>query len=819
LNKALLREHYQLPTQEEITSRLAGAKYFSKLDATSGFWQMPLDEDSSYLTTFNTPFGRYRFTVVPFGVTFAQEVFHRTVHEQFRDLPGCETDIDDILIWGRTIEEHDRNLERVLNRVAEINMTLGRDKCQFRQTEITYLGETLTQTGVKPDSNKIKAILQYTRPTSKHDLQRLLGMTNFIAKFLPKLSEVTAPLRELIKKNNEFDWLETHEQAFVKLKNLIVQSETLRYYDVTKAVILQVDASQAGLGAALIQEHGPVAYASKAMNDTQCRYAQIEKELLAVVFGCKRFHQYVYGKPIVIESDHKPLEAIFKKPLSQAPSRLQKMLLQLQAYDITLVYKKGSEMYIADALSRAYPPEVIHEQFERDIESEHFVHLMSVESYVTDRKIQEIKDEISTNETMQLLVRQIQTGWPESKVLVPVQLHPYYPYRDELTTNDNLIYKAQNIIIPPNLQADTLKKLHQSHQGIEKTKRLARECIFWPGMNSQIEELVSTCPTCLHHGKANQREPLHPHEIPQRPWQKVGTDLFDWQGKPHLIVVDYYSRYPEVAELRDTKASTVIKKTKSFFSRHGIPETVISDNGPQYSSAEYQRFSSEYNFVHTTISPKYPQSGGLHERTVQTVKNILKKCRETDQDPYLALLDYRNTPIDGVTPAQALMSRRLRSSLPISQQRLQPATIDRTTFLTIRGEQQQQQKKYFNNTSKPLPPLKKGDRVRFRKDPESPWQPAVVKAQHDTPRSYIIETSNGSQYRRNRVHLRKTQEKPPDSSYVDQEHIIPERAHSQERNDHRRQEPPNPLPANIPVAQPRTSRYGRIINQNPNYKT
>ena len=229
----------------------------------------------------------------------------------------------------------------------------------------------------------------------------------------------------------------------------------------------------------------------------------------------------------------------------------------------------------------SYLPEAIHEQFERDIESEHFIHLMSVESYVTDCKIQEIKDEISTNETMQLLVRQIQTGWPESKVLVPVQLHPYYPYRDELTTNDNLIYKAQNIIIPPNLQTDTLKKLHQSHQGIEKTKWLARECIFWPGMNSQIEELVSTCPTCLHNGKSNQREPLHPHEIPQRPWQKVGTDLFDWQAKPHLIVVNYYSRYPEVAELRDTKASTVIKKTKSFFSRHRIPETVMSDNGPQ----------------------------------------------------------------------------------------------------------------------------------------------------------------------------------------------------------------------------------------------
>ena len=588
---------------------------------------MPLDEESSYLTTFNTPFGRYRFTVIPFGVVFAQEVFHKTVHEKFHDLPGCETDIDDILIWGRTLEEHDQNLERVLNRVADINMTLSKDKCQFRQTEITYLGETLTANGVKPDETKVEAIKNYPKPTNKHDVQRLLGMVNFIAKFAPNISDVTAPLRELIKKNVAFHWLETHEKAFRDLQHLLTDPATLRYYDVAKPVTLQVDASQNGLGAALIQHQGPVAYASKAMNDTQRRYAQIEKELLAVVFACKRFHQYVYGKTITVESDHKPLEAILKKPLSQAPSRLQKMLMQLQAYDINLVYKKGSEMYIADALSRAFPPEIIPEQFEEDIASERFIHLMSSESYVTDRKLQVIKDEIHTNETMQLLVQQIQDGWPDHKILVPSEVQPYYPYRQELTTEGGLIYKAHNILIPPSLRADTLQKLHQSHQGIEKTKRLARESIFWPGMNSQIEELVSNCSTCLHHASANQREPLHPHEIPSRPWKKVGTDLFDWNGKPHLIVVDYYSRYPEVSELRNTKARTVINKTKSIFSRHGIPESVVSDNGPQYSSEEYKQFANDYNFIHNTISPRYPQSGGLHEKTVQTVKNLLEQCK------------------------------------------------------------------------------------------------------------------------------------------------------------------------------------------------
>ena len=305
--------------------------------------------------------------------------------------------------------------------------------------------------------------------------------------------------------------------------------------------------------------------------------------------------------------------------------------------------------------------------------------------------------------------------------------------------------KAHNILIPPSLRADTLQNLHQSHQGIEKTKRLARESIFWPGMNSQIEELMSNCSTCLHHASANQREPLHLHEIPSRSWQKVGTDLFDWNGKPHLIVVDYYSRYPEVSELRNTKARTVINKTKSIFSRHGIPESVVPDNGPQYSSEEYKQFANDYHFIHNTISPRYPQSGGLHEKTVQTVKNLLEKCKVANQDPYLALLDCRNTPIDGVTPAQALMSRRLRSPLPISQRKLNPKPVNRTTFHAARQQQQQQQRKHYDRTAKSLPPLEKGDTVKFKKDPQAAWTRGTVIRKHEAPRSYVIKAENGTE--------------------------------------------------------------------------
>lgn len=813
LNKAVKREHYQLPTQEEITARLAGAKYFSHLDAKSGFWQIPLDTESSLLTTFNTPFGRFRFNVIPFGFVFAQEVFHRTVSELFADIPGCETDIDDILVWGKTLDEHDRNLKLTLDRVKAINMTLNKDKLKVRETELVYLGEKLTADGLKPDESKIQAIVDYPRPQNKQDVLRLLGMVNFISKFTPRVSDVTAPLRELTKKDIEFHWTETQETAFNNLKDQLANSETLQYYDVTKSVTLQVDASQKGLGAVLYQDKGPVAYASKAMNDTQQNYAQIEKELLAIVFGCKRFHQYIYGKHVVIETDHKPLEAIFLKPLSQAPSRLQRMMLQLQGYDIELVYK-CSEMYIADALSRAFPKDIVTDNFEREIAEEKCIHLMSTEAYVTDRKLKEIKAHMYTDDQMRLLTTQMKQGWPSTKSLVPREIKEYYQYREKLSENDGLVYSGHAILIPPTLRRDTLHKLHKSHQGIEKTKQLARQTIFWPGMSAQIEDLISKCATCQRHRNSNPKEPLHPHQLPQRPWQRVATDLFEWNKRPHLLVVDYYSRYPEVAELRDMRAKTVISKMKSFFSRHGIPDEVVSDNGPNYASHEFVEFANSYGFVHTTTSPRYPQAGGLHERTVQTVKSMLKKAEESGEDVYLTLLDYRNTPIDGTSPAQALMNRPLKSTIPASPQHLKPVLVDHENFIARRETQQKKQCDYYNRTAQFLPPLKENEAVRIKKTPDSKWEPAKVVEQHGTPRSYIVTTEDGTAYRRNRRHLLKLSGDTPQADKEEKtddhnDDIIPENKEVDGKPEYLRQGQPQPAA--------RMSSFGRIIKPNPKY--
>ena len=558
------------------------------------------------------------------------------------------------------------------------------------------------------------------------------------------MSNFTEPLRGLTKKNIEFHWLESHEKAFENLKKLLSGPEILHYYDVTKPVTLQVDSSMKGLGAALIQDQGPVAYASKALNDTQQRWAQIEKELFSILFGCRRFHQHIYGKHVTIETDHKPLEYIFNKPLAQAPSRLQKMLLQLQAYDIEVHYKKGTEMYLADALSCAFPPDIYEEDYEKEMNDQKFVHLMSTQSYVTDRKLQEIQQQIAEDQTMQLLIKQIRDGWPQHKNMVHTDLRPYYLYHDKLTESDGIIYAGQNILIPPKLQGDTLRKLHLSHQGVEKTKQLARQSIFWPGMSRQIEDMIPKCPKCLRNRDSNQKEPLQPHQLPSRPWERVATDLFDFKGRPHLIVVDYYSRYPEVAELQNTRAATVISKMKSFFSHHGIPTEVVSDSGTQYTAEEFQSFAKTYGFIHTIISPRYPQSGGLHEKTVQTVKNMLLKCNETKQDPYLALLQYRNTPINGVSPAQALMNRQLNTTLATAPQNLKSEPINSSKFIIQREKQQQKQKLYHDQSAKPLSELHDGECVRMKKSPEAKWEPEIVLAKHQTPRFYLVQTPDGT---------------------------------------------------------------------------
>ena len=344
-NKALKRRRYPLPTIEEVSTRLAGSKVFSVLDAIKGFWQLRLGKESSKLLTFNSCFGRYQYPRLPFGVSPTPEIYQRKMHEMFDDIEGVEIVMDDILVHGRIDSEHDARLEQVLLRCRKNNLKLNPKKLRLKTKQVEYIGHVLTENGLQPDPKKIDAVINFPAPVDKQELQRFLGMINYLGKFAPNMSKLNEPPRRLLEKDVEFKWDCAQEDCFKALKDLIVKAPVLKFYDVNKPVVLSVDASSFAVGACFFQDGQPVTYAGKSMSNSQINCAQIEKELLAIVFGFERFHSYLYGRNnIFVETDHKSLEAIFKKPLSSAPLRLQKMLLRLQKYNFEIQYKRGTEM-------------------------------------------------------------------------------------------------------------------------------------------------------------------------------------------------------------------------------------------------------------------------------------------------------------------------------------------------------------------------------------------------------------------------------------------------------------------------------------------
>lgn len=274
---------------------------------------------------------------------------------------------DDLLVWGDSVEEHDHRLRQVLERAKEYNLKLNKNKCFTRTKEIKYIGHTLSASGLRPDEEKVRAVIELPPPQNKQELLRFMGMIQYLSKFIPNLSDISAPLK-LLEGDTEWHWEETQKGSFEHLKQLVTNAPTLKFYDINKPITLSVDASSEGIGAVILQHGQPVAYGSRALTDCQRGYAQIEKELLAIVYECEKFHQYVYGKDIQVESDHKPLESIFKKPLHQAPMRLQRMLLRLQRYSLKVTYRPGKELHIADALSRAFLKEQREDLLEKDLE-------------------------------------------------------------------------------------------------------------------------------------------------------------------------------------------------------------------------------------------------------------------------------------------------------------------------------------------------------------------------------------------------------------------------------------------------------------------
>ncbi|UYV79499.1 K02A2.6-like [Cordylochernes scorpioides] len=759
LNKWVLREHYTLPAPENILAEIPKAKFYSVLDAKSAFWQLPLSENKSKYLVMSTPFGRYRFLRLPFGISSAPEIFQKIMHKIFCDIPNVVCYIDDLLIWGNSIEDHNSTLKKVLDLARESRLKLPLNKLEMATGVVKFLGHTISQEGILPDQDKVRAIQNMQIPKNKQELQRILGTVTYLAKFIPDLSSTTSNMRNLLKKDIIWNWNIAADQELNFIKTLLT---ILRHFDPNEPLELFADASKDGLGAILMQKEKPLSYASASLTSPQKHYSQIEKELLALYFGCKRFHYFLYGRKFTAYTDHKPLVSLLKKNFDQMSPRLQRLSLYLLNYQFELKFIPGKSMISADTLSRHFLPQEQMEDKELDLCSQTFV--LNVE--IKDQRLTRLQEDTLNDKECCLLKQYILTGWPLHKKNLPSNLKPYWEFKEELHEWQNLICRGNKLLIPKTQRSDMLKILHASHQGINNTIALAKRSIYWPGMNKEIEELINNCSICQQTSRANPKEPMLPHQVPDYPWQKVGIDIFQLESSKYLLIVDYFSKYPEIYQLQDMTTDTIIRRLKRTFSNFGIPETLVSDNGLPFFSKEFQNFTRTWNIVHVTSSPYHAQSNGMVERTVQTLKKLIKRCGEEITDPYLALLNLRNTPHNNLpSPAQILMSRNLRSIIPSKTSQFVPSMINNEAIQKQLVDNQVKMKNYYDRHTRPADPLSIKDRVWFRKDKR--WIPGQLKNQANEPRSFYVKDQEGNEYRRNSIHIRE--DKRSDTTHTDWE--------------------------------------------------
>ncbi|CAH1255636.1 RTL1 [Branchiostoma lanceolatum] len=664
-NEAIVRERQPIPTVEDILHDLSGSTVFSKLDLKWGFHQVPLKEESRHITTFVTHRGLYRYKRLMFGISSAPEKYQQLVKEVLRGCEGVKNIADDVIVHGRGDEEHDKRLHHALDKIQQAGLTVNPGKCLFRVPKLTFFGHVVTPDGVNPSEEKIAAIREAEAPKTVGEVRSFLGLVHYVAKFIPNLATMTEPLQKLTRKGVEFKWSSEQQKSFEKLKELITSTETLAYFRPTGKTRIVADASPVGLGAVLLQLQDEawrvIAYASRQLSEVERRYSQTEKEALALVWACERFHLYTFGREFELETDHRPLEHIYATK-SKPSFRVERWVLRLQAYPYKVVYRPG-KTNIADALSR------LNNSKSRDKSSENYDYVRSVVEASTPVSLTPREIERASGEDPELrqVRRCIQTGqWDECQVM------SYRHVKTELSTYGQLILRGTRIVIPQVLRKTVVQLAHEGHQGIQKTKNRLRTKVWWPKMEADAEAVCKRCHGCQVVSEQTPPEPMARVMPPTGAWQACGADLLGPlpTGETILVVVDYYSRFYEIAIMKSTSSRKVIEALEVIFARFGNPCSLRTDNGPQFVSAEFAEFLQEQGIQHQRTTPLWPQANGEVERQNRTLMKAIKVSRVEGKDWRREILKhiqaYRSTPqaTTGETPYKLMFGREMRSKLP-----------------------------------------------------------------------------------------------------------------------------------------------------------
>ena len=537
-----------------------------------------------------------------------------------------------------------------------------------------------------------------------------------------------------------------------------------------------------------MQDNRVIAFASKSLSPTEQRYANIERELLACVFGAERFHSFIFGAHFQIQSDHKPLEMITKKSLTAAPARLQRMLLRLQRYDYEVTYVPGSEMTLADSLSRAST-----KADTTPIPLDYQVCLI----HFSKPRLDKLRAASKADEQIQLCMKYVIDGFPLTRRELPDLVKPYWCFRDELCIDDGILFKGMQAIIPKSLQQEFLQNIHEGHLGITRCQQRARTSVFWPNLNQEIMDMVTKCDSCQKQQRSQKKPSLMPlaSELQAIPWYTLSMDLFHHDGKTYLIIADYATRYPIVELLhKESTSKTIAELCLKYFSLFGIPHTVISDNGPQFIGQPFLALMERLGIHHTTSSPHHPESHGFIEREIGTVKTLMKKG-ETGGNIHLSLLNLRSTPQGRApSPAELLFGRKIFAGLPIRTQCLsEDARLLRADAKITTDDAKQ---------------FTIDDFVYYQDVAKKTWHPGTVVGVGPEPRSYTIRCeASGAMLRRNVSLIRR---RPPTTEKTPSANIT---------------RPPDCIAVSVPLSTPdpplqqpapsvppvKTSRFGRPI--------
>lgn len=732
VNDQLIDAKFPIPKVDEVIHSLQGSRYFCVLDLYKAYLHFEVDEESALLQAVSTHKGTYKVNRLNYGIKTAPSEFNRIMHQILHDLPKTVHYFDDIIVHGATLEEAHINLRKLLTRLQEYDLHLNMNKCKFFATKIEYLGHTIQYNSVTQNPQKVQAVTSMPRPQNVEELRCFLGMVTYYSHFIPSFSTISFALRRLLCKNTRFFWSRACEVAFQKLKTEIASGRILVPYNPKLELRLTTDASPVGVAAILSHvidnSERPIAYASRALTDSEKNYSQLDREALAIVYGVTHFYKFLIGRHFCLITDNEPLTRIFhpRKPLSQMTSaRLLRYASYLSSFNYSVSFKKGSQNSNADCLSRAPLPIAV---FSLD---------MCIGTEVDNLHSEKLFQISSEAVTAPAIAKET----ANDPVLAPLlQRLISQPSDEPFTVSHNVIFYKDRIYVPATLQSSVLAELHTTHLGMTKMKQLARRYIYWPRLDTDIEHLVRSCATCASLQNSPPKVTVHPWLPPDSNWSRIHIDYAGpFQGYNFLVCVDSKSKWAEIRAIRDAPTSkNTIALLNNIFSSHGFPATIVSDNATIFTSTEFREYCSNAGIAQKFIAPGHPATNGLAERNVQTLKRRLKAMPDGPINERLEkiMLVYRATPLaSGKSPAELYLNRQIRLRLDA----------------------------IFPRTDTPVPPqssqypcqrsLQVGERV-LTKIIEK-WLPGKITKKLGT-RHYIVKLDSGRELKRHINQLRKT---------------------------------------------------------------